>query len=171
IRLGIKIRYPAWANDLRVTVNGQAHHAQAEPGAYITLEREWHNGDQIDVRLPMRLNLEALPGAPNIVAVLYGPIVLAGALGADNMPDLYLHDLYTRITPINDWPAPEVPVFVGAAEHALANIERVAGKPLTFRTNGISQPHDVELIPFSQLHHQRYTVYWQLRATDDVERA
>ncbi len=49
----------------------------------------------------MRLRLEELPGEPNMLAVLYGPIMLAAALGAENMPDLYLKDLYIRITAIN----------------------------------------------------------------------
>ena len=54
-----------------------------------------------------------------------------------------------------------MPVLVGTAADILAGIEPVAGRPLTFKTKGIGQPRDVELIPFYRLHHQRYTVYWQ----------
>jgi hypothetical protein len=38
----------------------------------------------------------------------------------------------------------------------------VTGQPLTFATQGIGQPADVTLVPFYRLHHQRYSVYWQL---------
>ena len=36
------------------------------------------------------------------------------------------------------------------------------GQPLTFRTDGVGRPQDVTLIPFYELHRQRYSVYWQL---------
>ena len=36
------------------------------------------------------------------------------------------------------------------------------GQPLTFQTQGLGQPRDVTLIPFYQLQHQRYSVYWNL---------
>ena len=48
------------------------------PGAYVSLDREWQNGDRVEIQLPMKLHAEPLPGTTNIVAVLYGPIVLAG---------------------------------------------------------------------------------------------
>jgi hypothetical protein len=40
-------------------------------------------------------------------------------------------------------------------------IARVPGKTLRFKTVGVGKPKDVTLIPLSDLHHQRYTVYWQ----------
>jgi hypothetical protein len=78
------------------------------------------------------------------------------------MPDEYLKDQYTRMNATNDWPAPEVPVLSGTPAEILAGIEPVPGQPLRFRTRSIGRPHDVELLPYYQLHHQRYTVYWQL---------
>jgi hypothetical protein len=110
----------------------------------------------------MNLHIEALPGASDMIAILYGPIVLAGALGTKVMPDVYNHDYHTRMARINWSPAPPVPVLVGTERAVLAGIQSVDGKPLTFRTNGIGSPYDVELIPFYRMHHQRYTVYWQL---------
>jgi len=39
----------------------------------------------------------------------------------------------------------------------------VAGAtPLTFETVGIGRPRDVTMIPYHRLHHERYTIYWQL---------
>ena len=157
----INIRWPGWAEQLTVAVNGQQVALAGAPGSYVTLERAWRSGDTIAVRLPMRLHVEPLPGADNIVALLYGPVVLAGALGTENMPDEYLKDAYTRMTATNDWPTPDVPALAGTSHAILTAIEPVAGEPLRFRTRGIGRPHDVELMPFYQLHHQRYTVYWQ----------
>jgi len=162
IRIAIKIRYPAWATGFEVSVNGQPQSIQVSAGSYVSIEREWQDGDQVDVRVPMSLHLEALPGSTDMVAVLYGPIVLAGALGTQDMPDVYNKDYHTRTALINRYPTPAVPVLVGSEADVVSNIEPVADKLLTFRTTGIGSPNDVELIPFYRTHHQRYTVYWQL---------
>ncbi len=162
VKLALKIRYPSWAKGFRVSVNGEPQTVEATAGSYGTIEREWQDGDRLDIQLPMSLYLEALPDDANKVAVLYGPIVLAGALGTQDMPDVYNPDYHTREALVNRWPAPPVPVLVGSGDAVLAGIEPSDGKPLTFHTKGIGNPHDVELIPFYRMHHQRYTVYWQL---------
>lgn len=166
--LAFKIRYPAWATGIHISINGEDCPINAQPGTYIHLEQEWHSGDQIMVRLPMRLRLETLPHAPHHAAILYGPIVLAGQLGTENLPDLYLKDLYTRITPTNHWPTPPVPALIGSGQDILQRMIPVPGEPLTFRSRGLGYPDDVTLIPFYRLHHQRYTVYWEVRETEDA---
>jgi len=162
VKLALKIRYPSWAKDVSISVNGEAQTVESSAGSYVTIEREWSDGDRIDVQLPMSLYLEALPDDSNKVAVLYGPIVLAGALGTQNMPEVYNPDYHTREALVNRWPVPPVPVFVGNWDQVLMSIEPSEGKPLTFHTKGIGKPNDVEMIPFYRMHHQRYTVYWQL---------
>ena len=63
------------------TREGRRSRLAASPNGYVGIEREWRTGDVVDVRLPMTLRAEALPGAANLVAFAYGPIVLAGRLG------------------------------------------------------------------------------------------
>ncbi len=162
VKLALKIRYPAWAKGFSISVNGVQEAVDASAGSYVTIEREWQDGDRVDIQLPMSLYLEALPDDSNMVAVMYGPIVLAGALGTHDMPEVYNPDYHTREALINRWPAPPVPVLVGGGDAVLASIEPSEGKPLTFHTKGTGKPNDVELIPFYRMHHQRYTVYWQL---------
>jgi len=158
IALALKIRYPAWAQDgLTVAVNGKEEKVDGAPGSYVTVQRQWQDGDRMDVRIPMRLHLEELPGNPDTVAVLYGPIVLAGGLGTEGMPNPYARGQ----TDYNSVPSPEVPTFTGDAKSLLGNIQPVAGEPLTFQTKGIGRPRDVTLIPFYRMHHQRYSVYWK----------
>lgn len=162
LKLALKIRYPSWAKGLSISVNGESQTVEALPGSYVTIERVWQDGDRVDVQLPMSLYLEALPDDASKVAVLYGPIVLAGALGTQDMPDVYNPDYHTREAAINWLPTPPVPVLVGTGDAVLASIKPSVGKPLTFHTKGTGKPNDVELIPFYRMHHQRYTVYWQL---------
>lgn len=162
LNLKVKIRYPSWAENIQISINGQLQSIEAEAGSYITIDREWQNGDSIEIHLLMQLHIEALPGETDIIALLYGPIVLVGELGKENMPEVYLKDQYTRMTSINTFPTPPVPVLKGTWDQIIANISTVEGQTLTFETQGIGSPYGVKLIPFYRLHHQRYTIYWQV---------
>ena len=164
VSLALKIRQPAWAIDgLFLSINGEKQPVSSAPGSYFTVSREWHDGDKIEIRLPMRLHTEQLPGVSNEVALLYGPIVLAGELGTNVMPSPFVK----RQTDLSRLPAPAVPVFVCKAEKLLDHIQPVSGKVLTFRTHGIGRPEDVTLIPFYRMHRERYSVYWkQLSETE-----
>lgn len=56
-----------------------------KPGSYIAITREWKDGDRIAATYPMQIELEATPDNPNKVALLYGPLVLAGERGTEGM--------------------------------------------------------------------------------------
>jgi hypothetical protein len=160
VRLALKIRYPSWAgSDFAVLVNGKKADVEGAPGSYVTIAREWQDGDSVEVRAPMRLHLEALPDAPHIVALLYGPIVLAGELGREGLEQV---SPYARGQgDLLRVPTPEPPVFVCDAGALTTHVRPAPDKPLTFETVGIGKPRDVTLIPFYRMHHQRYSVYWE----------
>jgi DUF1680 family protein len=160
VSFALKIRHPAWATDgLKISVNGKAQKISSTPGSYATLQREWRNGDTVKIQLPMKLHTEFLPGSTNEIALLYGPIALAGELGTNGMPaNLYAHGQGD----LNRVPTPAVPVLVTTPDSLVSHVKSVRGKPLTFRTKGIGQPQDITLIPFYETHHERYTVYWKL---------
>jgi uncharacterized protein len=161
-RLALKLRCPSWvAPGFEVKVNGQRAEVEAHPGSYVTLDREWQTGDKLELRLPMNLRLESLPGAPERVALLYGPVVLAGELGTEGLTNFSPYA--KRQTDQVRVPTPRVPGFLGKPEDVLAHVEPVPGKPLTFRTSGLGRPQEVTLVPFYKVHHQRYTVYWEVR--------
>jgi DUF1680 family protein len=161
LRFALHLRHPAWVSEaLSLTVNGQPLGASSRPGSYATVEREWHDGDVVEARLPMGLRLEAMPDDPTVAAFLYGPIVLAGDLGAEGLdhesrygpeaPEMYGEDLF------------RVPTLVAAhPKEALARVEPTGG-PLAFRTAGLGSPEDVELRPFFRLSDRRYTVYFDV---------
>ena len=83
--LRLMIRHPGWCAAVTISVNGQRHAVSRRPGSYVEVRREWRADDVVDVHLPMTLRTEALSGAPDIVAILYGPIVLAGRFGAEGI--------------------------------------------------------------------------------------
>ena len=155
----LQIRHPAWATaGLFVSVNGDKQSVTSAPASYFTLAREWHDGDRVEIRLPMQLHTEFLPGASNTIALLYGPIVLAGELGTNGMPSPFAKGQ----TDYSKFPAPAAPVFVGNLEKLLEHIQPVANQSLTFRTHELGRPGDITLIPFYRLHRERYSVYWKL---------
>ena len=61
-QLALKIRWPAWAEKISVRVNGKKQKISGAPGSYVSLDREWHNGDRVEIQLPMKLHTEPLPG-------------------------------------------------------------------------------------------------------------
>jgi hypothetical protein len=130
-----------------VLVNGEPQELDAEPCSYAEIERRWRDGDEVEIRLPMTLRLYPMPDNESRVAVMYGPLVLAGDLGSiDDAAD-----------------DPEyVPVLVTEGEEPEEWLERVDGEPATFRTDDVGRPRDVVLRPFYGIHHRRYNVYWDL---------
>ncbi len=164
----LRVRRPAWATGgWSVSVNGRLQPLGREPGSYVSLEREWRDGDVVELRLPMSLRVEPMPDDPSVVAFLQGPIVLAvdlGGLGLDGA---------RRFGPS----APELradeatPMPALAAATASAALERLepTGAPLTFRSAGTGRPRDVVLRPFYSLYDRRHSVY--LRVESDEARA
>ena len=73
----------------------------------------------------------------------------------------------SRLLPAVNWICPtcrrrRCRVCSSARRICLRDVEPVAGSTLKFRTQGIGRPHDVTLIPYYLLNHQRYAIYWQL---------
>ena len=98
--------------------------------------------------------------------MLYGPIVLAGDLGTNGMPNPYAKDQ----TDLAKVPDPKVPVLVGSPGSFLKKI-RPTAQPLAFRTKHLGQPDDVTLVPFYLANHMRYTVYWNLMSRAEWKRS
>jgi DUF1680 family protein len=149
VPLTLKIRYPYWAkNGIEITVNGKKKQVSQHPGSFVSIEREWKTGDIIDVKIPFSLRLEAMPDDSNRVAVMYGPLVLAGDLGPLN--DSTSHD------------AMYVPVMMTENRDPSTWMKPVEGKPNTFITINTGRPRDVEMKPFYSIYDRRYSVYWDL---------
>jgi DUF1680 family protein len=99
----LKVRRPSWAESgFAVLVNDKPVPAS---GSYVAIDREWKDGDRVDVRMPMALHYETMPDNPRMVAILYGPMVLAGDLGTDGMDAVKHYGPYSAqmgrlITPV-----------------------------------------------------------------------
>ena len=63
VRATLEVRQPGWCEGMAVRVNGRPWNAGAAASGYAAIDREWRNGDRVDVSLPMALRAEPLPGA------------------------------------------------------------------------------------------------------------
>jgi len=154
VRLALRLRCPGWAEGpLEITVGGKTAEVDAQPGTWAVLDRTWRDGDTLAVRIPMALRTEAMPDEPNRVAVLYGPILLAGDLGP-------IHPEASGATAA-DGKTPG-PVLVTDGKPVGEWVEPVADAPLAFKTAGVGRPRDVTLRPFFGYHDRRYAVYWDV---------
>jgi DUF1680 family protein len=73
--MDLLIRIPAWSKQYALTVNGEKMEAKA--GEYATIHRLWKTGDVVKLVLDMRGRLQYVGAAPQHVAIVRGPIVLA----------------------------------------------------------------------------------------------
>ncbi|WP_026562876.1 glycoside hydrolase family 127 protein [Bacillus sp. J37] len=161
VHLTFQIRVPNWiSGPVTVTVNQKDKHTSTKNG-YITLEGKWNKGDIIDIKVPMEVYSSPMKQDPIKAAILYGPIVLAGALGTEKFPETDILDDHLKL---NNHPLIEVPDLITDDMNVRNWVKPVEGEPLTFKTNSIGQPGNkqVTLIPFYKLHHQRYTLYWNI---------
>ncbi|MCS6952764.1 MAG: glycoside hydrolase family 127 protein [Bryobacterales bacterium] len=162
----VRIRHPWWAEgSLKLSVNGRSVRAASKPGEYASVSREWKTGDVLEVAFPMRMRLETLPGDPNRVAILYGPVVLAGALGNEAM-DPPIPFAKGQLD-YDGLPAADVPVIVAPEPNPEKWLRRVPGRfRFVAARAGLFQHLEApeapapELVPFYDLWDQRYTVYW-----------
>ena len=145
VQLALNLRIPEWLTGGLIKVNGKQLDASASPGSYLTLNRTWKTGDRVEMELPMRLRIEAMPDDPKTKAVLYGPIVLAGDLGTKGLDQSLI--VGPSVPQIRKAGPTDVPNF-------MAEI-LPADKPLHFRMN------QATLMPLNKILDRRYTVYWQ----------
>ena len=156
----INLRIPFWVSGTpTVAVNGTAVEPSPSPSSYLALNRSWKVGDVITATLPAALRLERARDDASMVAVFFGPIVLAGALGSSGMPnDFADKDAYLGTA------AATVATIANASTNPADWLQAVADSPLTFKAQNAGSANGITFQPLYQVHHQRYSVYWPLQA-------
>lgn len=165
----IHLRHPGWvATDaFTARVNGHLVPTASAPCSYVALEREWCDGERLDIELPMRTTVERLPDGSDWVALLHGPIVLASPAGTNDLTGLRADDSrmgHVASGPL--MPLDQAPVLVASADQLPSHVKPdAAAGPLCFRLTEVAGPEPADvlpLLPFFRLHDTRYQMYWQL---------
>ncbi|MHB8814584.1 MAG: beta-L-arabinofuranosidase domain-containing protein [Steroidobacteraceae bacterium] len=165
-RATLKLRHPYWSTPaMAVRLNGEPVPA-GEPGTYLDLTRRWRDGDVLEIELRTPLRIERMAHHPSKLAILAGPIVLAGDLGGALMsppiptagvdqyqfakvPDpAVIPTLDIRGRPVAEWVKPD------------------PAQPLVWHTRGAGRPGEVRLVPLYRVAHERYLVYFDEEIAD-----
>lgn len=172
--VAFKIRVPYWATDgVQISINGQAQDITASPSSYVTLARQWKNGDAIVIDIPLTLHLAPAPDDKEVQAAMYGPLVLAARLGTEGLTTTMIYggegprgfdDGYPM--PVIDMrphshPGPDgKPIAAAPPSPDAVWFERTEDSPLyplQFHTKGRGPVHT--LVPLSHITDERYSVY------------
>lgn len=158
----LRVRVPRWVDGFpTVRINGKVSEVSAAPGSYLAIARTWNSGDSLEMTLPMKLRAEPFADQPDVQAVVYGPLVLAGTLGTEHLPPaLVVGPMGPDLSKAS---LPAVPSFTVEGGDLSTSV-RAAEGPLRFTT--VKQTQDVGLIPFYQVEAGRpYALYWQVKRT------
>lgn len=159
----VRIRVPYWATSgVTVTINGRPYPCKAEPGSYLVIDRFWTSKDVVEFTMLKSLHKETIAGNPNVVAFMFGPMVLSGKLGNAGLNQQTLFGLNgdqtfekLGVQPIS------VPQLKGVTNDLNAWIKPVADKPMYFQVVGKSAPAEVILMPYYKQFFERGAIYWQ----------
>ncbi|ALS28274.1 beta-L-arabinofuranosidase [Paenibacillus sp. 32O-W] len=93
-RFAFTLRIPAWCSDPALEVNGERVDLGAAKDGYARIEREWHSGDRLVLKLPM--TVRTVMRNLNAVNVERGPLVYVLPVGEN-------WQLLTKREKFHDW--------------------------------------------------------------------
>ena len=77
-KFALNVRVPGWATKgFYVKINGKEHKVAPVPGSYLKIERNWKDGDLVELKMPFQFHLDPVMDQQNIASLFYGPILLA----------------------------------------------------------------------------------------------
>jgi len=140
LRSKIRIRIPSWASEkMAVLVNGKKIVA-GDPGTYVTLDRQWKNGDVLSFTLPMNFRMTKYGGAElnpkhERYALEYGPVLMAYVNIKGQKENL---DLTTSSLKL------------------IKSLKPIIGKPLHFSIEGKA---DFQYMPYFEVQDEPFTCF------------
>ncbi|HKK43981.1 MAG TPA: beta-L-arabinofuranosidase domain-containing protein [Balneolaceae bacterium] len=161
-KFSLRIRKPYWVGSgFQVSVNGKQVSSSVDNSGYVAVNRQWKNGDVIEVSLPMDIHVEPMPNDDKKVAIMYGPLVLVGEFGTKWMSypepigsdqSEYFDAASVKVPPIKTPAGKDISEFITAVED----------EPAHFLLDSPAMEQTVKLSPFYEVDEQRYTVYWDV---------
>lgn len=158
-RLVLRIRKPEWTDKATIAINGKVVRPFLDRDGYWVINNVWERKNTITLNLPMPIYTENLVGSGRYIALLYGPYVLAGHLGKENLPVSFWGKMNN--TAMNKVDLATVPVFTVPAEQIPTCVESVSAAPLKFKIN-LKGFEKIVIEPFYKIHFERYAIYWPI---------
>jgi uncharacterized protein len=131
----VKVRVPSWLRrSMEVRINGTLQPRINTPGTYVTYNTTWSGSGTMVLVIPQTLRFEKTPDNATVGGAMYGAQVLAGGYGTNNLTTM--------------------PTL------SAATISKINVDTLIF--NATPSTGALTMVPFSRMHGQRYSVYWNL---------
>jgi hypothetical protein len=81
VEFPLYLRIPGWCDGAETSVNGRKLGYQSRSEGYAVIERAWVDGDEVRLRLPMRIRLTTWERNGNSVSVSRGPLTYSLRIG------------------------------------------------------------------------------------------
>ncbi|CAF1606368.1 unnamed protein product [Rotaria magnacalcarata] len=136
VTLNIYLRVPSWivSAESWIEINNIRQHIELIPSTYVLLPiNQWKTNDRIIYNMAMRLHAEPINDNPNLVSILFGPIVLGG--------------LTAKAKPL--------PRDMNLIEQIYTTIQ----EPIQFEATAVDNS-TFRLLPLYEIVNQTYTVYF-----------
>jgi DUF1680 family protein len=131
----VRVRVPSWLRrSMEVRINGTLQPRINTPGTYVTYNTTWSGSGTMVLVMPQTIRFEKTPDNANVGGVMYGAQVLAGGYGTNNLSTM--------------------PTL------SATTISKINVDTLIF--NATPSTGALTMVPFSRMHGQRYSVYWNL---------
>jgi len=98
VRFPLYLRVPQWCAGASVRVNGKSLSRSLRPLTYAVLDRQWTQGDIVNLHLPMRIAVRRWETNKGAASVNYGPLSFSLKIG----------ERWSRYGGTADWPEQEV---------------------------------------------------------------
>ncbi len=162
----LKIRIPVWVVEdaFEIYLNDEKLTRTNLNAGYAEIDREWSNGDEVTVVLPMQTILEQLPDGSSWYSFVRGPIVMAAITDSTDLNGLWADDgRMSHVAHGPFYPAGKAPMLIGNETSILNAIHENASGPFTLSYSGSVYPdtyENLKLVPFYTVHEARYMLYW-----------
>ncbi len=164
----IVLRVPDWcAGKPTVKINGTEVAAEAVNG-FIRLDNTWNKGDVIEYTMPMEVVAYDLPDNENVVAFKYGPVVLSGNLGNEDMMtgttgvNVTIPTLEVEVNDVITITDGTIADWLGAITNNLVRVDET----LAFTLKNTDR--DIVFTPHYQQYQNRYGIYFDLADASTV---
>ena len=144
VDFALRLRLPWWlAAAPELTIDGEPVDLPLAPGTFQEVRRSWTD-NRLRLVLPTALVAVPMPDQPETVALMDGPIVLAGLVGERRTLHGSVDDPLTFLEPVSEL---ELGVW---QKH--------------WMTRG--QTADIKLVPLHEITDETYTVYFPVKAAE-----
>lgn len=167
----LKLRIPDWAKgDITVLINGEEFKYDTLNG-YAVIDREWKNGDKVNVTVPLGFTSYNMVDGLNTVAFKYGPVLLCAELGKENMligsTGIWVKIPDNTILNYKDGKVDDTLVLKTGIDRKTVRtspdeyFERIGEDELKFKFT--ASDNELTFIPYYLAYDVRYGIYWSLK--------